>query len=228
MTTITASEVRELAATIWPDLSGREEVAETLNAYADLLEAREKAVPVAFRYQAQQVATGAWVWSGWLDLGDPGIASLHVHCKTADSTKIEYAYAYAPPSDTERLAEALRAKIGAVIEELGLHDDYESALHVLSAELLRLANENTSRHANTDEAIDLMATWINRAQKAESELAALKARIAQAPLEVVESLPGAVGPPWPRDHWIEVRMADPCACVGQGLIGKRVRLVVEE
>lgn len=62
----------------------------------------------------------------------------------------------------------------------------------------------------------------------EDERAALKARIAQAPLKVVESLPGAVGPPWPRDHWIEVRMADPCACVGQGLIGKRVHLVVED
>ena len=46
---------------------------------------------------------------------------------------------------------------------------------VIRAELLRLAKENTSRHANTNEAIDLMGTWINRAEKAEAELAALKA-----------------------------------------------------
>lgn len=43
MTQYTAKEVRELAATIWPDLSGREEVAEMLHAYADRLEADEKA-----------------------------------------------------------------------------------------------------------------------------------------------------------------------------------------
>lgn len=36
------------------------------------------------------------------------------------------------------VAEAIRL-FGAVIEELGLHDNYESALHVLCAELLRLA-----------------------------------------------------------------------------------------
>lgn len=70
------------------------------------------------------------------------------------------------------VAEAIRL-FGAVIEELGLHDDYESALHVLCAELLRLTDENARLLAANRDAMDHF-------EQMQAELAALKARIANS------------------------------------------------
>lgn len=94
--------------------------------------------------------------------------------------------------------------------------------NIIRAELLRLAKENTSRPANTNETIDLMATWINRAQNAEAELAALKARIAEAPTAQLIDQGRAV------QQWC-VRATDGnLLALPPALSGKRVRLVVDE
>ena len=89
MTTFTASEVRETAIAI--GLIDMPDTARMLHAYADRLEADEKAMPVAWRS---------------VSLPTTFICDAP---KNLDYEKWEPLYTHPAPADAERLAEALRA-----------------------------------------------------------------------------------------------------------------------
>lgn len=122
---LTASEVRELAATIWPDLSGREEVAEALNAFADLLEAREKSMPVVTRESAINAIEHVGRHNG------PGRETEARQMLVEGPSSV----AHRAPSDAERLAEALRMCMDIMLEHgVPTHPDANARVAYTAAE----------------------------------------------------------------------------------------------
>lgn len=90
-------------------------------------------------------------------------------------------------------------------------------IETIRAELLRLDNDNDRLHK-------VACTQLRRAQKAEAELAALKARIAEAPFASVQRIPDSIGG-IERTYTL---LEEDAIIELPSLIGKTVRLLVEE
>ena len=247
----TASEVRSAIGAL--EARDMEYEAGMLRAFADLLEAQERAVPVVTRESAINAIEHVGRYNG------PGRETEALQMLVEGSPSV----AHRAPSDADGLAEPPCAAIADIapsttptgcyaVADLGnLRPEVQEAVvaidggngvfvnsddgigsekwEVARAELLRLAKENADLLSTIDLAEQVrvqrdetMHRWIKRARNAEPELAALKARIAEAPMAQLIDQGRAT------QRWY-VRATDGgLLALPPTLSGKRVRLVVEE
>lgn len=134
----TASEVRESAiAVVARDM---EYEAEMLRAYADLLEAQERAVPVAYALFTEKGLLRMWAREWFAD----------VHGAPVNLTPL---YTHPAPSDAERLAEALR-----VIRQHVAKDPSALAVSIIATcdEALAAHSAQAQPPANTERLAELL------------------------------------------------------------------------
>ena len=124
--------------------------------------------------------------------------------------------------------DTLRPEVREAINDIDsrLPDDYWWT--TVSTELRRLADECATLKAQSihprAQLLIMLGHANDRAERAEAELAALKARIAEAPAAVVQVAPGAVKASFHGYACFEYAAEN----LQSKLRGKRVRLVVEE
>lgn len=144
--------------------------------------------------------------------------------------------------------DTLRPEVREAIRDLAiaarLRPEYQQPVGIIRAELLRLATIETDAlialdcehdwqvehkraekaEAELAEALKANRDCVDHFEQMQAELAALKARIAEAPMAVVQSAPGAIKASFHGYGCFEYTAEN----LQPKLRGKRVRLVVEE